>query len=892
MRPINNGTTTAERIILNKQVEAAKTAAYTKANRLAPPRYPAMRFQRGARDQIEDEPENPDFLGADGSDDDEMIADDIVMEDEADIPEAFLTVLPGSTSATNIGKGKTRALLDVLQCVSKPNDMYFTKSHYSAFRSGELIQTLRMQLITELYICGALSNTSVYATAMDAASHGFQITLIEDCLGYRNRERHDHALYLLDEETGCDILTKDGLIHEIEKKNHGQSTSRRPVRDLESEEITNMLGMLKLKSEASTKPRSDANDTKGELNNLPASPSTGDTNLAVDDDSLAIPPAIRIAVINGKTRVKSKILQRSVFETQETQERTKTKTKDIDTLTSLLAKLGTYQELTAARKTPSVVEHPTADSKTERSESEEGKSNLSVDKRIESMAEDKQTVVISAERAMSAKFDNMPPPSTTATEAQEMPCWKEGEPLCEGDTVVITTLLPPDRAEIIFNNLKTEVQWQRMSHQGGEVPRLVAVQGEIEPDGSFPIYRHPADESPPLLAFSPTVSLIRREVEKAAGHDINHCLIQFYRDGKDYISEHSDKTLDIVPNTYICNVSLGAERTMVFRGKRDPKNSDSTSGEIKPRNTIRASLPHNSMMRMGLRTNMKWLHSIRQDRRRDEEKTAAEQDFGGCRISLTFRLIGTFLSKDQSWIWGQGARAEWKDKAWPVINGPTKEAKNMVEAFGIENRSRDFDWWDVYGKGFDVLHMSNERKLLLSDNSFVDDGVLAATYHLGLSVKWTPRPNIPSGTLDAGAPGQHLIKLVDNDISRSTVEGYAAVLLYLDAVHGKRIPLRTPSDSAKFYTRLMLATSSTTDTTSGIDLDIWEAFAAEDVFMAGSEVSVVDFALFPLVHGVLQQIPLEALPRLRAYEQRLLEIGAIKKVLAISEGQKPDTSTI
>jgi hypothetical protein len=65
------------------------------------------------------------------------------------------------------------------------------------------------------------------------------------------------------------------------------------------------------------------------------------------------------------------------------------------------------------------------------------------------------------------------------------------------------------------------------------VPRLVAVEGEVGEDGrystpliqfhaprevilvsSFPVYRHPADESPPLSAFSATVSLIREHVEK------------------------------------------------------------------------------------------------------------------------------------------------------------------------------------------------------------------------------------------------------------------------------------------------------------------------------------------------------------------------------------------
>ena len=99
-----------------------------------------------------------------------------------------------------------------------------------------------------------------------------------------------------------------------------------------------------------------------------------------------------------------------------------------------------------------------------------------------------------------------------------------------------------------------------MSHQGGDVPRLVSVQGEIGEDGSIPIYRHPADESPPLLPFTPAVSLIRSEVERRLGHKVNHCLIQFYRNGTDYISEHSDKTLDIAPDSFIANVSLGASK--------------------------------------------------------------------------------------------------------------------------------------------------------------------------------------------------------------------------------------------------------------------------------------------------------------------------------------------
>jgi len=75
-----------------------------------------------------------------------------------------------------------------------------------------------------------------------------------------------------------------------------------------------------------------------------------------------------------------------------------------------------------------------------------------------------------------------------------------GDKMGEGDTYLVENLLPPELAEITFENLMREVAWNVMHHRGplalilfspqmstplvgGEVPRLVAVQGEIDPSG-------------------------------------------------------------------------------------------------------------------------------------------------------------------------------------------------------------------------------------------------------------------------------------------------------------------------------------------------------------------------------------------------------------------------
>lgn len=77
----------------------------------------------------------------------------------------------------------------------------------------------------------------------------------------------------------------------------------------------------------------------------------------------------------------------------------------------------------------------------------------------------------------------------------------------------------------------------------------------------FPVYRHPADTSPPLRAWTPTVEAIRDHVEKTLGHPVNHALLQLYRNSEDYISEHSDKTIDVVRGS---NIVGRLERLSLF----------------------------------------------------------------------------------------------------------------------------------------------------------------------------------------------------------------------------------------------------------------------------------------------------------------------------------------
>jgi nicotinamidase-related amidase len=127
--------------------------------------------------------------------------------------ETFLTVERGQ-SAKFVLPGSPGADFTPLanQNIDKAKDLIFQKSYYSAFRDGTLVQTLRAKFVTEIYLCGALTNISIFATAMDAARHGYSITIVKDCLGYQSKERHDAALLKLTEVGGCDILTTEDVL--------------------------------------------------------------------------------------------------------------------------------------------------------------------------------------------------------------------------------------------------------------------------------------------------------------------------------------------------------------------------------------------------------------------------------------------------------------------------------------------------------------------------------------------------------------------------------------------------------------------------------------------------------------------------------------------------------
>mmetsp|Transcript_17222 Transcript_17222/g.37675 ORF Transcript_17222/g.37675 Transcript_17222/m.37675 type:complete len:479 (+) Transcript_17222:104-1540(+) len=180
---------------------------------------------------------------------------------------------------------------------------------------------------------------------------------------------------------------------------------------------------------------------------------------------------------------------------------------------------------------------------------------------------------------------------------------------------------------------------------GEELPRLQNLQADISA-GFIPIYRYPGNYSGDewtTFEWSPTSLQLKQAVEERlrplVNQTMNHCVTNYYRNGKDFIAHHGDKDLDLNRKGVIVSVSLGDTRVMELRRRAEPKD------------IFRLILPHRSMLVLGPYTNREWTHSI-----------LPKEENDSIRISLTMRDVATFRDFTTRRLFGDGVASKTLDE--------------------------------------------------------------------------------------------------------------------------------------------------------------------------------------------------------------------------------------
>jgi len=208
------------------------------------------------------------------------------------------------------------------------------------------------------------------------------------------------------------------------------------------------------------------------------------------------------------------------------------------------------------------------------------------------------------------------------------------------DRGVVVELYPSffsrKEAEELKQSMIDDIDWQQehvtMDSKAVYAPRLVAVFG---PEGAK--YSYSGSTKITSGWYSP-IEKIKNVLLEAFGQDYNFALCNYYRNGHDSIGFHSDKEKDIIEDSIIASLSLGATRDFYL------ENNDTQE-------TIKVPLPSGSILLMKGKCQKLYRHSVPKD-------TTTKP-----RINITFRLV-----KDSS-------EENYENESITMVTAKTEEKK-------------------------------------------------------------------------------------------------------------------------------------------------------------------------------------------------------------------------
>ena len=155
---------------------------------------------------------------------------------------------------------------------------------------------------------------------------------------------------------------------------------------------------------------------------------------------------------------------------------------------------------------------------------------------------------------------------------------------------------------------------------------------------------------------------LRQLTEIFTGATYNFCLVNYYANGSDSISYHSDDERFLGPKPSIASFSLGATRDFCMKHKPIPPKDGEPPPEQNLKPPLKLPLASGDMVLMRGNTQANWLHSIPKRKGKGSE---------GGRINITFRKGVERYSTQNYYQYNVGDGAAWK---WDSRKGEMKPA--------------------------------------------------------------------------------------------------------------------------------------------------------------------------------------------------------------------------
>jgi alkylated DNA repair dioxygenase AlkB len=183
----------------------------------------------------------------------------------------------------------------------------------------------------------------------------------------------------------------------------------------------------------------------------------------------------------------------------------------------------------------------------------------------------------------------------------------------DGEAVYYGNILTQEQKEYYFNELLSGIQWVNevviMFGKTITTKRKVAFYGNDLMEYTY------SNKTKNAFPWTPLLLDIKKTVESYTGESYNACLLNLYHDGNEGMGWHADNEKEIIADSSIASVSIGATRNFLFKHRE--------SGE-----KLSILLENGSLLEMKAPIQRHWLHSL-------PKSTKVKE----ARINLTFRQM-------------------------------------------------------------------------------------------------------------------------------------------------------------------------------------------------------------------------------------------------------------